>query len=293
DGPVIGWRSDVEQMPRNAVYHHYKTHYGPNNAVVVIVGDFQTPRALEMVRRHFGPLKRIPTPPPVYTVEPPQRGERRGVVKQAGALPIVMAAYKAPAAKSPDFYALDVLGTVLGEGRASRLYRRLVRQELASGHEAGAPSLRDPSLFYVTATARQGVTADKLEAAMLEEVQRLVTAPIDAPQLARAQRQIEASFAYQTHNVAAPAPEIGHWAMGDDWRSRTRYLEGIGALPPADVQAVARKYFGAETRTVGHFLPTAGGDQPAPPPAESAARVEKPSRGARPIPLPAASAPRS
>src|SRR5262245_39016978 len=157
--PVIGWRSDVEQMPREALHAYYRTHYGPNNATVVIVGDFETKRALDLVRKHFGPLAPIPTPPPVYTTEPEQRGERRVTVSQAGALPIVMLAYRVPAATNPDFYALDVLGTLLGEGRTGRLYQALVETELASEVDAGAPSLRDPFLFFVTATARPGVSA--------------------------------------------------------------------------------------------------------------------------------------
>jgi zinc protease len=289
--PIIGWRSDVEQMPRDAVHRHYKTYYGPNNATVVIVGDFVTAKALALVRKHFGTLKRIPSPPPVYTTEPPQRGERRVQVKQAGALPIVMVAYKVPAAKSPDFYALDVLGTVLGEGRASRLYQGLVVRELASGVEAGAPSLRDPSLFVITATGRPGVAADKLEAALLAEIDRVVAEPVMPGELARAQRQIAASFAYQMDSVTAQAREIGYWAMVDDWRYLTTYLDRVRALTPADVQAAARKYFLAETRTVGHFLPTAGEAPAVPPPGEAAARVERASRGARPIPLPAATKP--
>src|SRR5262245_20481244 len=86
--PVIGWRSDVENVPRDALYRYYKTYYGPNNATVVIVGDVETERALTLVRKYFGSLKRIPPPPPVYTAEPPQRGERRVTVRRAGSLPM-------------------------------------------------------------------------------------------------------------------------------------------------------------------------------------------------------------
>jgi zinc protease len=194
--PVIGWRSDVEHMPREALRAYYRTHYGPNNATVVIVGDFETQRALDLVTKHFGSIQPIAAPPTVYTTEPEQRGERRIVVNQAGALPIVTLAYKVPAASHPDFYALDVLGTVLGEGRTGRLYQALVETELASGVDAGAPSLRDPFLFYVTATARPGVSAPKLEAALLDEIERVKAAPITAEELARATRRIESSFAY-------------------------------------------------------------------------------------------------
>jgi zinc protease len=289
--PVIGWRSDVELMPREALREYYRAHYGPNNATVVIVGDFETKLALDLVTKHFGPIQPIPAPPPVYTTEPEQRGERRIVVNQAGALPIVTLAYKVPAASHPDFYALDVLGTVLGEGRTGRLYQALVERELASSVDAGAPSLRDPFLFYVTATARPGVSAPKLEAAMLDEIERIKTAPITAEELARATRRIESSFAYQTESVTAQARELGYWAMVADWRYLTTYMDRIRALTPEAVQTVANRYFLTDKRTVGHFVPSLAEPSPAPPVREAAARVEKPGRDARAIPIPAPSKP--
>jgi zinc protease len=165
--PVIGWRSDVENVPRDAIYDYYRAHYGPNNATVVIVGDFETEQALEMVRKYFGKIKGIPTPRQVYTQEPPQRGERRVTVRRGGSLPMAMVAYRGPAANSPDFYALDVLAMVLGEGRTSRLYQNLVEKQIATGADAGAPSLRDPFLFYLSATARPGTTAERLETTLI------------------------------------------------------------------------------------------------------------------------------
>ena len=289
--PVIGWRSDVEQMPREALREYYRAHYGPNNATVVIVGDFETTRALDLVTKHFGAIQPIPAPPPVYTTEAEQRGERRIVVNQAGALPIVTLAYKVPAASHPDFYALDVLGTVLGEGRTGRLYQALVETELASSVDAGAPSLRDPFLFYVTATARPGVSAPKLEAAMVEEIERIKTAPITAEELARATRRIESSFAYQTESVTAQARELGYWAMVADWRYLATYMDRIRALTPEAVQTIANRYFLTDKRTVGHFVPSLAEPSPAPPVRETAARVEKPGRDARAIPIPAPSKP--
>ena len=140
----------------------------------------------------------------------------------------------------------------------------------------------------MTATARPGVSAPKLEAALLDEIERMRAAPITAEELARATRRIESSFAYQTESVTAQARELGYWAMVDDWRYLTTYLDRIRALTPEAVQAVARKYFLADTRTVGHFVPTLGGASPASPPQEAAARVEKPGPGRPRDPDPAA-----
>ena len=180
---------------------------------------------------------------------------------------------------------------MLGEGRTGRLYQALVETELASSVDAGAPSLRDPFLFYVTATARPGVSAPKLEAAMLDEIERIKTAPITAEELARATRRIESSFAYQTESVTAQARELGYWAMVADWRYLTTYMDRIRALTPEAVQTVANRYFLADKRTVGHFVPSLAEPSPAPPVREAAARVEKPGRDARAIPIPAPSKP--
>jgi zinc protease len=284
--PVIGWRSDVENVPRDAIYQYYKTHYGPNTATVVIVGDFDTRQALALVRKHFGALKPIPAPPPVYTVEPPQRGERRVTVKRAGSLPMAMVAYKVPAASHPDAYALDILSMVLGEGRASRLYQALVETQLASSADAGVPSLKDPVLFYLSATARPAVTAEKLEAALVEQAEKLRTEPITPDELSRVKSRVEAEFVFQTDSVTSQARQIGYWAMVDDWRYLTTYIERIRALTAEDVQRVAQKYLVPETRTVGYFIPTSDGAPAGPAPKEASARVEKPKRGDRPIPLP-------
>ncbi len=284
--PVIGWRTDVENVSRDAIYNYYKTYYGPNNATVVMVGDFETEKALDLVRKHFGKLKRIPEPPQVYTSEPPQRGERRVEVRRAGSLPMTLIAYRTPEAKHPDFYALDALSIVLGEGRVSRLYQALVEKQIASDVDAGAASLRDPYLITVSATARPGVTVEKLEAALLAEIERLKKEPITAEELERVKSQIEASFVFQNDSVTSQANQIGYWAMIDDWRYLSTYLDRIRALKPADIQKVAQKYFVTDARTVGHFIPTAGAAPTAPPPREASARVEKAKKGARPVPLP-------
>jgi zinc protease len=284
--PVIGWRSDVENVSRDALYQYYRTHYGPNNAVAVVVGDVPAAEALRLARKYFGPLKPISKPPEVHTLEPPQRGERRIIVRRSGSLPMVMVAWKAPAAAHQDTYALDVLAGVLGEGRTSRLYQALVDKGVASRVDAGSPTLRDPFLFYVNASARPGVTAERLEAGLLEEVERVAASPITDEELARAQRRAEADFVFQSNSVTAQARQLGYWAMMGDWRFLTTYLDRIRALTPADIQAVARRTFSADTRTIGHFVPSDGGGPAPPPPREASARVERPRRGDRPIPLP-------
>jgi zinc protease len=284
--PIIGWRTDVENVSRDAIYQYYKAHYGPNNATMVIVGDFQTEPTLAMVRKHFGKIKPIPAPPQVYTQEAPQRGERRLTLRRAGALPMVMVGYKGPEGKHPDFHAIDVLQTILSAGRTSRLYQGLVEKQIATEADMGAPNMRDPFLIYLFATATPGGTPEKLEEALLAEVERVKKEPVTAEELTRAKSQIEAQFVFQNNSVTSQANQLGYWAMVADWRYLSTYLEKIRAVTPADLQRVAQKYFVPETRTVGHFIPTVQAGPGGPPPREASARVEKPQRGDRPIPLP-------
>lgn len=285
--PIIGWRTDVENVPRDAIYAYYKKHYGPNNATMVIVGDFDTDKTLALVRKHFGGIKPIPQPTKVYTAEAPQRGERRVTLRRAGSLPMVLIGFKTPAAADPDTYALDALSNVLSEGRSSRLYQNLVEKQLATSANAGNPSLRDPFLMTFSATARPGVTAEQLERALLDEAERVKKEPVTAEELARAKSSIETDFIFQNDSVTAQGNLLGYWDMTVDWRYVTTYLDRIRALTPADLQRVAQKYLVKDSSTVGHFIPTAGGGgQAGPPPREASARVEKPKAGARPLPLP-------
>lgn len=286
--PVIGWRSDVENVPRSAIYNYYRTHYGPNNATMVIVGDFDTQKTLAMVKKYFGALKPIPKPTPVYTMEPPQRGERRVMVRRAGSLPLVMIGYRTPPANSPDSYALDMLASVLSEGRSSRLYQNVVEKQIATDADAGNPSLKDGYLFTLSGTVRPGVTADRLEKALIDEVDRLKQEPVTDAELTRAKNRMEADFVFQNDSVTAQANLLGYWDMTVDWHYVSTYLDRIRALTPADLHKVAQKYFNADDCTVGQFIPTAGGGAAGPPPREASARVEKPKQGARPIPLPKA-----
>lgn len=286
--PVIGWRNDVENVGRDRVYEYYRRYYGPNNATAIIVGDFETPKALEMVRRYFGKIPRIPDPPKVYTQEPPQRGERRVTVRREGGLPMVTLAFHVPSVESPDMYVLDVLGMILSSGRSGRLYQKLVESQIAVGVDASAPTLKDPSLFLATATARPGGKSEDVEKALTDELERLKKEPVTAEELQRAISQLEADYIYSRESVTTLADRIGFAEATKDWRYYVTYLDEVRKVTPATIQRVASQYFTADNRTVGWFVPTAGSGRAGMggPPPEASARLERGGRGARPLPLP-------
>jgi zinc protease len=274
-------------VPRDSIYNYYKSHYGPNNAVVIIVGDFETDKALALARQYFGRVPKIPTPPKVYTQEAPQRGERRVVVNRAGNLSHVMVGYHVPEGKHADFYSLDVLSQLLSGGRSARLYQTLVETQQAVSAAAYNPTLIDPSLFMVQATARPGGALADLEKKVLEQVDRLKSEDVSEEELQRAKTQIEADFIYQQDSVTEQANRIGYYEMVAGWRYLDTYLDRIRAVKPADVRRVAQEYFTENNRTVGWFVPAAG-EAPSGggPVGEASARVEPAPPNARPIPLP-------
>ncbi|HEX7077886.1 MAG TPA: pitrilysin family protein [Candidatus Eisenbacteria bacterium] len=262
--PTIGWRVNVEQIRTEQIRDYYKTHYMPNNATVVVVGDIDRDKTLEMVKRYFGPIPRGAEPPPVTTVEPPQQGERRFKLRKPGDTPYLMVAYRNPALADSDNYALDVLGIVLGHGKTSRLYRALVEKKLAAEVDAGNETGRDPFLFIAQATVASEATLDSVEHALEAEVERLKNEPVTAEELARAKKQVEASFVYSKDSIRSLAQQLGYYNTVASWKYIDTYLDRIAEVTTADVQRVAAKYLVADSRTVGWFDPLpetrAGGD---------------------------------
>lgn len=254
--PTIGWRSDVEQIRTSQIRDYYSSHYMPNNATVVVVGDIEPAATLAMVKRYFASIPRGQDPPPVTTVEPPQMGERRFKIRKPGDTRYLLVAWRNPAVTHPDTYALDVLGIILGHGQTSRLYQGLVEKKLAADADASNDNGRDPLLFNAQATAAPGVELDRLEAALLAEVDRLQREPVTAKELERAKRQVEASFIYSKDSIRSLAQQLGYYNTVASWRYLDTYVERIRAVTAGDLQRVARTYLTENSRTVGWYDPT-------------------------------------
>ncbi len=258
--PIIGWMTDIARINPAELRAFYDTYYVPNNAILVIAGDVKAADALALVRRRFGPIPRGAAPPPVTAVEPPQNDERRLVVRKEGAqLPIVNIAWHVPNHTSADAAALELLSTVLSEGRASRLYQRLVyekRMVLGAGGEYSYSSL-DPSLFWFYATPLPGQTPEAVEQALMAEVERLKREAIPAEELERARNQIEASFVWQQDSVFSRASVLGRFEMLGSWRMLEDFVPNIRAVTAADLQRVARTYFPVDRKNVSILLPAA------------------------------------
>jgi len=261
--PIIGWMSDIARINPGELRAFYDTYYRPNNAILVIAGDVKAPAALAQVRRHFGPIPRGATPAPVTALEPDQSDERRVIVrKEAAQLPVVNIAWHVPNFRSEDAPALELLSTLLSEGRASRLYRHLVydkRMALGAGGEYSYSSL-DPTLFWFFATLLPGQSPESVEQALLAEVEQLKKEPVPAEELTRARNQIEASFVWEQDSVFSRASVLGRFEMLGSWRMLDDFLPKVRAVTAADLQRVAQRYFPLDRKNVSILLPA----EPAP-----------------------------
>ncbi len=282
--PTIGWRADVEGVPTSRLKEFYDTFYHPNNATVILVGDFERHDALQLIKEHFGSYEIPAHPiPEVYTEEPPQQGERRLVIRRAGELALVQMAFHTPgvlgqmnvlsndelakrAANPPagnDIYPLVVLSVALSHGITSRLYQALVETELAVDANSNADQHRDPGLFNLYATVTPGVEPSKVEETMLEELRKVIEEGLTAAEVEKAQQQIIAQVAYSRDGTFNIAMQMSEAEAVADWRFYKDYEANIKLVTTADIQRVAQTYFTEDNRTVGHFIPkqTGGGGE--------------------------------
>ena len=265
--PTIGYRSDVEHIEQSQLAAYYRAWYHPNNATMVLVGDFNSDAAVALVKKYFSVLPNAKLPRQPYTTEPIQHGERRFIIRKEGTAERVMMGYHVPSLKDPDAYPLTVLDQILSGGRSSRLYRALVDTRMATSAWSSAGNRTAPALFMLGATARQGATADQLEKVLLEQVEKAKTTLPTEAEMQAAKNQLEAYFVYQNDSVSDQGEQLGYYNTVADWRYLQTLVPKIKAVTPEQVRVVAKKYFSKDNLTVGTFIPTGpatGGGEGAP-----------------------------
>jgi zinc protease len=257
--PVIGWMSDIQRINAAELRSFYDRYYVPANALLVVAGDVDAPRVIARARETFGTIARSPVPPPMNSVEPPQVGERRVLVYKADArAPIVYIGFHVPNYASPDAAALELLSTILQEGRASRLHRRLVYERRLALNVGGdyAYLSHDPNLFWFSGTPLPGRSPEELERAIMDEIDLVKSQLVPPEELERAKNQIEAAFVWRQDSVFSRASSLARFELIGSWRSSETFVPLIRAVTAADLQRVARAYFQAHSRTVGTLLPS-------------------------------------
>jgi zinc protease len=256
--PVVGWMQDVENLSREDLRRYYKTYYAPNNAFIVMVGDFSAEEMLAKVKAAFGNIPRGENPPKVRFEEPPQSGERRVILKKEAELPFLLIYYHVPNVRSSDGFALDVLSVILAGGRSSRLHKDLVYDKrIARSVDADYDGLAiDSTIFSVTAQVMPDKDPAEVERAIYDALEHVKAQPVGDKELEKAKNQIEAAFVFGQDSVFGQAMRVGRFEATAGWQLLDRYLDGIKKVTPDDILRVSRRYLDADQRTVGTLIPT-------------------------------------
>ena len=253
--PIVGWLQDVERATVEQQQAYYRRYYHPNNAILVIAGDFDAEDVLKKVDRVFGSIPAGAQPEPMLLEEPPQRGERRLIVRWRSKVPRLAIAYHAPKIAAPDSYALQVLAVVLTEGKASRLYQRMVeREQSVTFVSAEYGEAKDPTLFHIRAEGRGDHSINEIEASIHDELTKISTDGVTTHELDRAKHQIEAHFILSRERTLDQAILLGQIETLYGLNYIDSYLKRIDAVNGANVADVCRRYLKENSRTVGQLL---------------------------------------
>lgn len=258
--PVVGWMSDIEQWSMTDLKHHFEMGYSPNNATMVVVGDVSAEEIFQLCEKYIEPIPSHTPPPPVTTVEPEQLGERRLVVHKSSELPLLMLAYHIPQTNSPDFYALNILRTILFQGESSRMYQRLVdKDQIALDVSSEVEPAFDPTIVEIVAQPKQGIDPQACEKAIYEELERVKDAAISDTELEKAKNIRLVEFYRQMRTISGRANTIGTYEVFfGDYNKLFDAAKNYSAVTKEDVQRAAKVYFGANNRTVATLLPQDG-----------------------------------
>jgi zinc protease len=268
--PTIGWIDDLKTMTREDLYSHYRRYYVPSNATLVVVGDVETDDVLELAEQKFGGIPGGEQPHRPRIVEPEQVGERRVVLERPGSTAYLKAVWRAPAVTEPDFLPMLLLDAALtgakglniwssfrgpAPQRKARLYTALVERGLASVVSGALLPTADPFLYSISLIATEGIELARLEAALVEAIERVREDGITEAEAARARRQLRARLAFENDSVTNVAHQLGYFDVVAGSGFLADVLTRIDAVTAEQVSKVARTRLAKTSRTLGWFEP--------------------------------------
>jgi zinc protease len=260
--PVGGTKADVEKFTLEQVRNYYQTYYSPENATLVITGDFATEPVLKVVKETYGKLpKRDKTGaaknPALVTAATVVAKKEPIVLKQPGSAALLQAVYPLPDIKHPDVPAIDVMDAILTGGRSSRLYQALVESGLASSVSGGAAELIEPGWYEISATAAPSQQLSKIAQVLQQTLTKLQQQPVTQEELNRAKTQLQASYVLGNQDITSQANQLGYnETVAGDYHFIERYLAAIAKVTPEEVLRVAKTYLNPAKQTIGYFEPT-------------------------------------
>ena len=260
---TIGARADIENVPIERLQAFYRRYYQPDNAMLVVAGKFDEAKTLRLIQEKFA---RIPKPVraldkgnmifPTYTAEPTQDGERMVTLRRVGDVQAVRVLYHVPPGGHPDYAAVSILATVLGDVPAGRLHKALVETKLAASAGAFSYMLREPSVIVGAATVRKEGSLDSASAVLVRTIEDIAKTPATQQEVDRAKLATLKNFELAMNDPQQLALDLSEWAATGDWRLFFLHRDRLRAVTAADVNRVAQAYIKPANRTLAHFIPT-------------------------------------
>lgn len=251
--PVIGWESDIKNWTKEDLENYFHTYYAPNNCVVVISGDVKLNEVKKLAEKYFEPIPAGPKPRSLHTIEPEQMGEKRVFIKRDVPSPYILIAFHVPQSGTSDYYALDLLNSILSEGESSRLYTSLVdNQQLALEVGTYYPEAFDPTLFFIYGICSENVKASQLEQAIIAEINKIIENGVSENELQKVKNQKLMQFYQTTETINGMSNTIGTYELFfGDYKKLFTAPDDYKKVTVNDIKRVAEKYFTKQNRTTG------------------------------------------
>lgn len=254
---TIGNRSDIERVPVDNLREFYRKHYQPDNAMLVVAGQFDEKSTLAVIQKYFGVLKRpdrkLDT---TYTEEPAQDGERTVILRRVGDVALAGVLYHIPAGPHPDFAAVEVLENLLTSVPSGLLYKALVDTKKAASISGAAFAWHDPGIMRIMAEVSVGNDPQVVLDTMTDVIDKVVEDGVSEKDVERSKVQLMKHRELEAADTSGIAVELSEWAAQGDWRLYFLHRDRVEKVSAADVKAAAQKYLRRNNLTIGLFLPT-------------------------------------
>lgn len=261
--PVIGYDKDIRNLTTEDVQQFFETYYAPSNLTAAVVGDVQPAEVKKLAEAYFGRYEARPKPEQQLPVEPKQTQEKEFTLNLPSQ-PWYLEGYHRPSLNHPDNAVYDIIGSLLSDGRTSRLYKSLVEEKqlaLAAQGFSGFPGDKYPNLMLFYALTAPGRNVDEVAAALREQIEALKAKPVSAQELERVKTNARAGLLRSLDSNMGMAQQLLEYEIKTgSWKNLFEQLEKIEAVTAQDVMRVAKETFVSENRTVGKLLPKKPGN---------------------------------
>ena len=254
--PIIGYEKDIKNIDSRIMRDFYKKFYNPNNATIILVGDFKEISALKLIEKYFGEIKNnSPSSSTIIPSDKEQNTEKRIKVKRSGSYKLLQIAYHITNGSHKDIYPLNIIEEILIGGKKSCLNKALIEKGLVTDIAGGAEVYRDPGLFSILLSLTPKATHKQVEKIILNELDKLIKDPPSEEEITAAKNRIRATYLFSLDGTYNGVVNLGSFELISDWKQALEWTDKISKVTEKEIASTLKHYFTKENRTIGYFIP--------------------------------------